>query len=77
MACDKLIEEMNEEEAISGDDDPIEGSSVEEVASLKATLSENEVLEAEVSEDKVPLPSEPQSKAISKNKKAEEEEESS
>ena len=71
------MEEMNEEEAISGDDDPIEGSSVEEVASLKATLSENEVLEAEVSEDKVPLPSEPQSKAISKNKKAEEEEESS
>ena len=70
------MEEMNEEEAISGDDDPIEGSSVEEVASLKATLSENEVLEAEVSEDKVPLPSEPQSKAISKNKKAEEEESS-
>jgi hypothetical protein len=68
---------MNEEEAISGDDDPIEGSSVEEVASLKATLSENELLEDEVSEDKVPLPSEPQSKAISKNKKAEEEEESS
>ena len=68
------MEEMNEEEAISGDDDPIEGSSVEEVASLKATLSENEVLEDEVSEDKVPLPSEPQSKAISKNKKAEEEE---
>ena len=71
------MEEMNEEEAISGDDDPIEGSSVEEVASLKATLSENELLEDEVSEDKVPLPSEPQSKAISKNKKAEEEEESS
>ena len=71
------MEEVNEEEAISGDDDPIEGSSVEEVASLKATLSENEVLEDEVSEDKVPLPSEPQSKAISKNKKAEEEEESS
>ena len=70
------MEEMNEEEAISGDDDPIEGSSVEEVASLKATLSENEVLEDEVSEDKVPLPSEPQSKAISKNKKAEEEESS-
>jgi hypothetical protein len=61
------MEEMNEEEAISGDDDPIEGSSVEEVASLKATLSENELLEDEVSEDKVPLPSEPQSKAISKN----------
>ena len=54
------MEEMNEEEAISGDDDPIEGSSVEEVASLKATLSENEVLEDEVLEDKVPLPSEPQ-----------------
>ena len=70
------MEEINEEEAISGDD-PIEGSSVEQVASLKATLSENELLEDEVSEDKVPLPSEPQSKAISKNKKAEEEEESS
>jgi hypothetical protein len=28
VACDKLMEEMNEEEAISGDDDPIEGSSV-------------------------------------------------
>ena len=63
------MEEMNEEEAISGDDDPIEGSSVEEVASLKATLSENEVLEAEVSEDKVPLPSEPQIKSKSKKQK--------
>merc|ERR1719318_1244538 len=66
---DKLIEEMNEEEANSDDDDRLEGSGLEEVASSKYISSENDVHEDEVSQVKIPLPSEPQSKSKSKKQK--------
>jgi len=66
---DKLIEEMNEEEANSDDDDRLEGSGLEEVASSEYISSENDVHEDEVSQVKIPLPTEPLSKAKSKKQK--------
>jgi len=65
---DKLIEEMKEEEVNSDNDDRLEGSNVD-VASLKDTLSENDSLEDEISQVKIALPTEPQSKAKSKKQK--------